>query len=86
MDLCESRGPFLGSTTKTCKSFTQLMVVYVFLITILVHIPRAAAPVNPVTMTGGEMDMVNVFRNVMVIGALLVFAKTSTKDVRGALV
>jgi uncharacterized membrane protein len=64
---------------------TQLMVVYVFLVTILVHIPRAAAPVAPVTMTGGEMDMVNVFRNVMVIGALLVFAKTSTKDVRGAL-
>ena len=59
---------------------TQLMTVYVILVIILVHIPKAAAPVNPVTMTGGEMDMVNVFRNIMVIGALLVFAKTATKD------
>ncbi len=57
------------------KLATVLMALYVFLMIFLVHIPRAAA---------SENDMLNIFRNIMVIGALLVYAKYATKDKRVA--
>lgn len=55
------------------KLATVLMALYVFLMIFLVHIPRAAA---------SENDMLNIFRNIMMIGALLVYAKYATKDKR----
>lgn len=50
-----------------------LMALYVFLMIILVHIPRASA---------NENDQLNIFRNLMVIGALLVYARYAAKDKR----
>lgn len=55
------------------KLATVLMAIYVLLMTFLVHIPRAAE---------SENDMLNIFRNLMVIGALLVYAKFASKDNR----
>ncbi|GAB2490432.1 DoxX family protein [Algoriphagus taiwanensis] len=55
------------------KLSTLLMTLYVFLMILLVHIPRAVE---------SENDMLNIFRNIMVIGALLVYAKYVTKDHR----
>jgi uncharacterized membrane protein YphA (DoxX/SURF4 family) len=53
------------------KLATILMALYVFLMIFIVHIPRAST---------SENDMLNIFRNIMVIGALLVYAKYATKD------
>lgn len=50
-----------------------LMAVYVFLIAILVHFPNAGT---------NELEMVNGFRNIMLIGALLGFAKYVAVDDR----
>ncbi len=55
------------------KLSTLLMALYVLLMIVLVHLPRAAE---------SENDMLNIFRNIMVIGALLVYAKYVTKDHR----
>lgn len=55
------------------KLATVLMALYVLLMIFIVHIPRAAT---------SENDMLNIFRNIMVIGALLVYAKYATKDNR----
>lgn len=55
------------------KLATVLMALYVLLMIFIVHIPRAST---------SENDMLNIFRNIMVIGALLVYAKYSTKDKR----
>jgi uncharacterized membrane protein YphA (DoxX/SURF4 family) len=55
------------------KLATVLMALYVFLMIFIVHIPRAAT---------SENDMLNIFRNLMVIGALLVYAKYAAKDKR----
>ncbi|MCB9246358.1 MAG: hypothetical protein H6606_08000 [Flavobacteriales bacterium] len=55
------------------KLATVLMALYVLLMIFIVHIPRAST---------SENDMLNIFRNIMVIGALLVYAKFSTKDKR----
>lgn len=55
------------------KLATVLMFVYVVLMIILVHIPRAAVHEN---------DMFNIFRNLMIIGALLIYAKYVAKDNR----
>lgn len=52
---------------------TVLMALYVLLMIFLVHIPRAAT---------SENDMLNIFRNLMVIGALLVYARYATRDHR----
>lgn len=51
----------------------SLMALYVLLAAILVHVPRAGA---------SELEMINVFRNIMVVGALLGFAKYVAKDNR----
>lgn len=48
-----------------------LMALYVLLTIFLIHIPRAAESTN---------DMLNIFRNIMVIGALLMYAKAFAKD------
>lgn len=50
-----------------------LMALYVLLMAVLVHLPRAGE---------SEMDMLNVFRNIMVTGALLGFAKFVARDKR----
>jgi len=55
------------------KLATLLMALYVLLMIVLVHIPRAAQYEN---------DMLNIFRNIMVIGALLVYANYAVKDKR----
>jgi len=55
------------------KLATVLMALYVLLMILLVHIPRAGQ---------FENDMLNIFRNLMTIGALLVYAKYATKDPR----
>lgn len=48
-----------------------LMALYVLLMIFLIHIPRASTNNN---------DMLNIFRNIMVIGALLMYAKAFSKD------
>jgi uncharacterized membrane protein YphA (DoxX/SURF4 family) len=58
---------------KLDKLASLLMALYVLLMTVLVHIPRAAE---------SENDMLNIFRNLMVIGALLVYAGWVAKDKR----
>jgi uncharacterized membrane protein YphA (DoxX/SURF4 family) len=55
------------------KLASVLMALYVLLMIVLVHIPRAAT---------SENDMLNIFRNVMIIGALMVFARYAAKDNR----
>ncbi len=52
---------------------TVLMALYVLLMIVLVHFPRAAT---------SENDALNIFRNIMVIGALLVYARYATRDHR----
>ncbi|MBS1535202.1 MAG: hypothetical protein JST78_09000 [Bacteroidetes bacterium] len=55
------------------KLASVLMALYVFLMIFIVHLPRAAESQN---------DMLNIFRNLMVVGALLVYAQYATRDAR----
>jgi hypothetical protein len=50
-----------------------LMALYVLLMALLVHAPRAGAD---------ELEMINVFRNVMVASALMGFARYVATDKR----
>ncbi|HSF44550.1 MAG TPA: hypothetical protein VLA58_01025 [Chitinophagaceae bacterium] len=65
-----------------------LMAVYVILMAVLVHLPRAMGyELGTETMMGNldrekELEMVNLFRNIMVTGALLAFGKYVAKDKR----
>jgi len=65
-----------------------LMALYVILMGLLVHLPRAMGnEIGVETMTADvaremELEMVNFFRNIMVTGALLAFAKYVAKDKR----
>ncbi|MEA5258647.1 hypothetical protein VB264_12695 [Arcicella aquatica] len=65
-----------------------LMAVYVILMAILVHLPRAMGQELGTEMMAEnlnrekELEMVNFFRNIMVTGALLGFAKYVAKDNR----
>lgn len=65
-----------------------LMALYVILMAFLVHLPRAmgyeSGTQNMTTdiMRERELEMVNFFRNIMVTGALLAFAKFVAKDKR----
>ena len=65
-----------------------LMALYVLLMAVLVHLPRATGYELPAEMMTPdlaremELEMVNVFRNIMVTGALLGFAKFAAKDKR----
>lgn len=64
------------------------MALYVILMAVLVHLPRAMGHESGVeNMTTDlarekELEMVNFFRNIMVTGALLAFAKFVAKDKR----
>lgn len=49
------------------------MALYVLLMALLVHLPRAGAD---------ELEMINFFRNIMVTGALLGFARYVATDTR----
>ena len=63
-----------------------LMALYVILMGVLVHFPRAMGhELGTENMTADlmrekELEMVNFFRNIMVTGALLGFAKFVAKD------
>lgn len=65
-----------------------LMAVYVILMAVLVHLPRAMGhEIGTENMTANldrekELEMVNFFRNIMVTGALMAFAKFVAKDKR----
>lgn len=66
-----------------------MMSLYVVLMAILVHLPRAIGHdlgietmMTADIMREQELEMINVFRNVMVTGALLGFAKYVAKDKR----
>jgi len=66
----------------------SVMALYVILMALLVHLPRAMGNgLGIETMTGNidrekELEMVNFFRNIMVTGALMAFAKFVAKDKR----
>lgn len=60
-------------TGKVDKLAALLMALYVFLMIFLVHLPRAAT---------SENDLLNIFRNTMVIGALLMYAHAFARDKR----
>ena len=65
-----------------------LMALYVILMAFLVHLPRAMGHELDTTAMAAnldrekELEMVNFFRNIMVTGALLAFAKFVAKDKR----
>jgi hypothetical protein len=66
----------------------SLMALYVLLMAVLVHLPRAMGyDIGLEAMTTEvqremELEMINIFRNIMVTGALLGFAKYVAKDNR----
>jgi hypothetical protein len=66
----------------------SLMALYVFLMALLVHLPRSMGCELGIEMMTGdlarekEIEMINVFRNIMVTGALLAFARFVAKDNR----
>lgn len=65
-----------------------LMALYVLLLAFLVHLPRAMGyELNTTAMMGNaeqekQLEMVNFFRNIMLTGALLAFAKYVARDKR----
>lgn len=65
-----------------------LMALYVILMAALVHLPRANGHELGIEMMTAdlvremELEMVNFFRNIMVVGALLGFARYVAKDNR----
>jgi len=65
-----------------------LMALYVILMAVLVHLPRAMGQESGIEAMAAnierekELEMVNFFRNIMVTGALLAFAKFVAKDKR----
>ncbi|MET1259020.1 hypothetical protein ABV409_06745 [Flagellimonas sp. DF-77] len=81
---------FIISATirKYDKLAYSLMALYVLLMAFLVHLPMAMGNNIPVEMMGADLDrtkeleMINVFRNIMVTGALLGFAKYVATDKR----
>lgn len=70
------------------KMAYAMMALYVVLMAFLVHLPRAMGhDLGTENMTGDpamerELEMVNFFRNIMITGALLGFAKFVAKDKR----
>lgn len=65
-----------------------LMALYVILMAFLVHLPRAMGHELDATAMAvnldreKELEMINFFRNIMVTGALMAFAKFVAKDKR----
>ncbi len=76
---------FIGRYDKLAYS---LMALYVLLMGLLIHLPRAMGyELNLEMMTDSierekEIEMVNIFRNIMITGALLGFARFVAKDKR----
>ncbi|AEE54642.1 hypothetical protein [Haliscomenobacter hydrossis] len=74
--------------SKYDKLAYTLMALYVILMAVLVHLPRANGHELGVEMMTAdlaremELEMVNFFRNIMVVGALLGFARYVAKDNR----
>ncbi len=74
--------------SKYDKLAYTLMALYTLLMIFLVHLPRATGhELGIENMTADlarekELEMVNVFRNIMVTGALLGFARYVAKDKR----
>lgn len=66
----------------------SLMALYVLLMALLVHLPRAMGnELDSNMMTADiaremELEMVNFFRNIMLVGALMGFAAYIAKDKR----
>lgn len=66
----------------------SLMALYVLLMALLVHLPRSMGyELGLESMTGNisremELEMVNIFRNIMVSAALMGFARYVAKDNR----
>ncbi len=66
----------------------SLMSLYVLLMALLVHLPRAMGNdlgienMTTEIMKEKELEMINFFRNIMITGALLGFAKYVAKDKR----
>ena len=66
----------------------SLMALYVILMAVLVHLPRAMGhELGTENMTENldrekELELVNFFRNIMVTGAMLAFARFVAKDKR----
>lgn len=75
-------------TRKYDKLAYSLMALYVILMAVLIHLPRSMGYETGIeNMTDNvdrekELEMVNLFRNIMVTGALLGFAKFVAKDKR----
>lgn len=75
----------LGRYDKLAYSF---MALYVLLMALLVHLPRALGHELDAVMMADtlarekEMELINVFRNIMVMGALLGFARYVATDKR----
>jgi hypothetical protein len=75
-------------SAKYDKLAYTLMASYVILMALLVHFPRAMGyEIGVDAMTQNiereqELEMVNVFRNIMVAGALMAFARNVAKDKR----
>lgn len=75
-------------TGKYDKLAYLCMTIYVILMAILVHLPRAMGSDidagNMMLAIGREreLEMVNVFRNIMVAGALMGFARWVARDKR----
>jgi uncharacterized membrane protein len=65
-----------------------MMAIYVVLMAVLVHLPRAmgneleAGTMSMMIDREKELETVNIFRNIMVTGALLGFAKYVARDKR----
>ncbi len=55
------------------KLAALFMALYVFLMIFLVHLPRAAT---------SENDLLNIFRNTIVVGGLLMYAGAYARDKR----
>lgn len=76
---------FIGKYDKLAYT---LMALYVIVMAILVHLPRSMGyELNFEMMTGSvdrekEIELVNVFRNIMIAGALMGFARFVAKDNR----
>jgi hypothetical protein len=75
-----------GKFDKLAYAFLAL---YVLLMAVLVHLPRAMGHdlgtdlMTPDLAREQELELVNFFRNIMIFGALLAFAKFVAKDKRG---
>ena len=81
---------FIVSATigKYDKLAYSLMALYVLLMAFLVHLPMALGNNLPMEMMRSdlartkELEMINVFRNIMVTSALMGFAKFVARDKR----